>query len=496
MGTVSFLFNGEDPRGYWLTRLLLERGIGAICLIAFLVALNQFRPLLGERGLLPVPLFVKQVEFRESPSLFFVLPRDYVFTAAAWIGIFLSCLVITGVASRWTWLSVVTWLGIYLLYLSFVNVGQDFYAFGWESILLEACFFAIFLGGSKVVPQAIIIWLFRWLTFRIMFGAGLIKLRGDECWRDLTCLFYHYETQPIPGPLSWLFHWSPQWMNKGGVLFNHFAELIVPFGLLLPQPIAGIAGLLTIAFQFSIIISGNLSWLNWLTLILAFSALDAKFLSSVFSWTTPVMHPPPLAVHISHLGLAALVAYMSIPVVVNMLSARQVMNTSFNSLHLVGSYGAFGSITRTRYEVIVEGTNDNVITSATQWREYEFKGKPGDVARFLPQIAPYHLRLDWLMWFAAMGSYRNYPWFVNFVAKLLEGDGQVLSLLRGNPFGDHPPRFVRARLYEYHFTTPEEHKRTGAWWKRTEAGPYFPAVSLDTPGFRQILLDQGWLVEK
>jgi Lipase maturation factor len=493
---VNFLFNAEDLRGYWLTRLLLERGIGFTCLIAFLVALNQFRPLLGERGLLPVPLFVKQVPFRESPSLFYFLPRDYAFTAAAWLGIILSCLVITGVASRYTWLSIVTWVAIYLLYLSFVNVGQTFYAFGWESILLEACFFAIFLGASNLVPQAIPIWLFRWLTFRIMFGAGLIKLRGDPCWRDLTCLYYHYETQPIPGPLSWIFHWAPQWVNKGGVLFNHFAELIVPFGLLLPQPVAGIAGLITIVFQFSIIISGNLSWLNWMTLILAFSTLDAKFFSGLFSLTAPPMHPPSMAVHISNLGLAALVAYMSVPVVVNMLSARQIMNTSFNSLHLVGSYGAFGSITRTRYEVIVEGTTDQVITPATRWREYEFKGKPGDVHRLPPQIAPYHLRLDWLMWFAAMGSYQNYPWFVNFVAKLLQGDQQVLGLLRDNPFKDRPPHFVRARLYEYHFTTPEEHKRTGAWWKRTEEGSYFPAVALDTPGFRRILESEGWLPEQ
>jgi Lipase maturation factor len=169
----------EDVRGYWLTRLLLERGIGIICLIAFLVALNQFRPLLGERGVLPVPIFVKQVPFRASPSLFYWFPRDAAFTAASWIGIVLSCLVITGVSARWTWSNVAVWLAIYLIYLSFVNVGQTFYAFGWESILLEACFFCIFLGGARVMPQAIPIWLFRWLLFRIMFGAGLIKLRGS-----------------------------------------------------------------------------------------------------------------------------------------------------------------------------------------------------------------------------------------------------------------------------------------------------------------------------
>ncbi len=486
--------NMDDPRGLWVTRLLLERSIGIICLIAFLVALNQFKPLLGERGLLPVPLFVKQVPFSETPSLFFWFPRDAAFTAAAWAGILLSCLVITGISARYTWLSIGVWLTIYLLYLSFVNVGQTFYAFGWESILLECCFFAIFLGASSVIPQKIPIWMFRWLLFRIMFGAGLIKLRGDPCWRDLTCLNYFYETQPMPNPLSWFYHWAPQWVNKGGVLFNHFAELIVPFFYFLPQPIAGIAGIITIVFQLFIISSGNLSWLNWMTLFIAFSLLDGKFLSFIH-FRAPVMHAPALPVALINIGLAVIVTLMSIPVVVNMLSARQVMNTSFNSFHLVGTYGAFGSITRPRYEVIVEGTNDAVITPATQWREYEFKAKPGDLNTMPPQIAPYHLRIDWLMWFAAMSSYQDYPWFVNFVAKLLEGDPGVLSLLKKNPFPGKPPHYVRALQYEYHFTTPQEHKQTGAWWKRTLSGEYFPTISLDNPRFRQVLRSQGWLTQ-
>ncbi|MDQ2775571.1 MAG: lipase maturation factor family protein, partial [Acidobacteriota bacterium] len=405
----------DDVRGLWLTRMLLLRGIGAISLIAFLVAFNQFRPLLGERGLLPVPLFVKRVPFRASPSLFYLFPRDIAFTAAAILGIVLSCLVITGVAERFsTWVSVAVWAAIYVLYLSFVNVGQTFYGFGWESIFLECCFFAMFLGSSRVMPQQISIWLFRWLLFRIMFGAGLIKMRGDPCWRDLTCLNYFYETQPMPNPLSWYFHWAPQWLNKGGVLFNHFSELIVPFFYFLPQPFAGIAGVITIVFQLTIIVSGNLSWLNWLTLILAFSTLDRKFFG--LSLKTPEFHVASHAFQFANIGIAALVVLMSIPVVINMVSARQIMNTSYNQFHLVGTYGAFGSITRPRYEVIVEGTRDSVITSATKWEEYEFKAKPGDITRMPPQIAPYHLRLDWLMWFAALASYQDHPWFVNFVA--------------------------------------------------------------------------------
>lgn len=490
---MPVLMNVQDVRGYWLTRLLLERGIGIICLIAFLVALNQFKPLLGQNGLLPVPLWIKQVPFSESPSLFYWWPRDVAFTLFSWIGIILSCLVISGIASRWAWLSPIVWALIYLIYLSFVNVGQTFYGFGWESILLEACFFAIFLGGWKVVPQQIPIWLFRWLLFRIMFGAGLIKLRGDPCWRDLTCLNYYYETQPMPNPLSWYFHWAPQWANKGGVLFNHFAEVIVPFFYFLPQPIAGIAGLITIVFQLFIIASGNLSWLNWLTLFLAFSTLDAKFFGFIGNLRWPQMHAPQMGIHWINIALAILVAALSVPVVINMLSARQIMNTSFNSLHLVGTYGAFGSITRPRYEVVVEGTSDAVITPASEWREYEFKGKPGQLNYRPAQIAPYHLRLDWLMWFAAMSSYQDYPWFVNFVAKLLQNDQAVLSLLRKNPFPGKPPHYIRALLYEYHFTTADERKQSGNWWKRSLTGPYFPAVSMDTPGFRRVLQSQGWL---
>ena len=215
---------------YGPTRRIFQRALGVVFLIAFLCALNQFRPLLGEHGLLPVPIFVRQIPFREAPSLFFFAPKDWAFAAAAWMGIALSCAVIAGLADRYAWwVNAFVWLGVWVLYLSFVNVGQTFYGFGWEDILLEAGFFAMFLGGRSTRPPVVVIYLLRWLEFRIMFGAGLIKLRGDACWRDLTCLDYHYETQPMPNPLSWYLHTAPEWTHKAGVAFNHFSELIVPF---------------------------------------------------------------------------------------------------------------------------------------------------------------------------------------------------------------------------------------------------------------------------
>jgi hypothetical protein len=477
---------------YWLTRYVFQRALAVLYLIAFICALNQFRPLLGERGLLPVPAFVKAVPWRESPSLFYLAPRDWAFASAAWAGIALSCLVISGMATRFSSaLAALVWGLMWLLYISFVNVGQTFYGFGWESILLEGGFFAIFLGADNVTPQPVALWLFRWLEFRVMFGAGLIKLRGDPCWRDLTCLDYHYETQPMPNPLSWYFHTAPEWTHKAGVAFNHFAEVIVPFGYFLPQPIASIAGGITILFQGVIMASGNLSWLNLLTIVLAFPLIEGKYFAMILPLKTPALESPGIVFRSVVVSMAIVVLLLSIQPVRNMLSPRQIMNTSFNPYHLVGTYGAFGGITRMRYEVVVEGTADDS-PATPNWKEYEFKGKPGDVSRMPPQIAPYHLRLDWLMWFAAMGNYYQQPWFAHFVQKLLENDRPTLSLLHSNPFPEKPPRYVRALLYQYDFATAEERRRTGHWWRRELAGLWFPAVSLDDAVFRRALASQGW----
>jgi hypothetical protein len=310
-----------------------------------------------------------------------------------------------------------------------------------------------------------------------MFGAGLIKLRGDSCWRDLTCLDYYFETQPMPNPLSWYFHWLPAWVHHGGVVFNHIAELIVPFGYFAMQPIAAVAGVVTIAFQLVLIVSGNMSWLNWLTVVLAISTLNDRWLA----WlpiTPPALHPAGDVERAIVWVCAGIVGLLSVGPALNMLSSQQLMNSSFEPLHLVNTYGAFGSITRTRNEIVVEGTADAAPTPASVWREYEFKGKPGDPSHRPPQVAPYHMRLDWLMWFAAMSSPNEHDWFPALLVRLLEGDRETLGLLRTNPFPDRPPKYIRAQYYEYHFTTPEERRRTGQWWRRTLVGGYYPAVSL------------------
>ena len=467
-----------DGSGYWYSRFLLERALALIYLVAFLAAANQFVPLLGEHGLTPVGPFVQAVPFRASPSLFYFAPHDTAFRAAAWIGVAVSCLLLVGYPLFRSWApSAVAWATLWILYLSFVNVGQTFYSFGWETLLLEAGFLAIFAGGGATTPNAIVIWLWRWVLFRVMFGAGLIKLRGDSCWHDLTCLDYYFETQPMPNALSWYFHWMPNAVHHAGVVLNHVTELVVPFGYFAPQPIAAIAGVATIAFQFVLIVSGNLSWLNWLTVVLAIATLPDAWLQ----WlpvTPPALQPIGGVERVVVWVWAAIVGVLSIAPTLNILSPEQVMNSSFEPLHLVNTYGAFGSITRTRNEIVIEGTDDSPPTEASAWRAYEFKGKPGDPAQRPPQVAPYHLRLDWLMWFAAMSTPSEHDWFQPLLAKLLQGDAATLGLLRTNPFPDHPPKTIRAQYYEYHFTTPDEHRQSGLWWRRRLLGSYYPPVSL------------------
>lgn len=467
---------------YWLGRMVLQRGVAAIYLIAFVAAALQFRALIGEHGILPVPRFLARQSFWRAPSLFHLRYSDRLFAGVSWLGAALATAVVAGAADLAPlWAAMLAWLALWVLYLSIVNVGQTWYGFGWESLLLEAGFLMIFLGNDRVAPPVLTLWLARLLLFRVEFGAGLIKMRGDPCWRDLTCLYYHHETQPMPGPLSWFFHHLPRPLHRVEVAGNHFAQLVVPFGLFAPQPIASVAAAIVVITQLWLVASGNFAWLNWVTIFLAFSAIDDPSMARLFpvpahaGWTAPPLWFAALVI-----AFAGAVLFLTYWPVRNMLSSRQRMNMSFNPFHLVNTYGAFGSIGRVRREVVIEGTDDERITQHTAWQEYEFKGKPGAVNRLPRQWAPYHLRLDWLMWFAAISPGYAGPWLKPFMERLLRNDRPTLRLLRRNPFPDSPPRYVRAQLYEYRFTTFAELRRDRAWWHRTLIGGYVRPLALDT----------------
>ncbi len=476
VGSVPGLV-GND---YLIARFLLERGLGAIYLIAFAVAYSQFPALCGEHGLEPAPRWLAALPFRSAPSIFHWRYSDRLLRAASIVGMTLAALVVAGVAAALPLpLTMAIWFVLWVLYQSIVNVGGTFYGFGWETLLLEAGFLAIFLGNAASAPLFPVVLLFRWLAFRVEFGAGLIKLRGDPCWRDLSCMDYHHETQPMPNPLSWYAHRAPRWWHRAEAVGNWGAQLVLPFALFLPQPFATIAALLMIGSQLYLVITGNYAWLNWITIVAMTSGISDSAIRSVlpFLGGGAEMAPPPAWFAVATGALVVLVVLLSYWPVRNMLSRHQAMNASFDPFHLVNTYGAFGSVTRTRYEVVVEGTLAERASAAdTEWREYEFKGKPTDVRRIPRQIAPYHLRLDWLMWFIPLSPGRQERWFGRFLARLLEADRPTLRLLHRDPFGGDAPRYVRARLFRYRFTSRAERRETGAWWTRTEVGTLVPPI--------------------
>nr|XP_032618612.1 lipase maturation factor 1 isoform X5 [Chelonoidis abingdonii] len=461
------------PGTFWLSRIVLLRCIALLYFVAFLVAYHQNKQLIGEKGLLPCKLYLQNVKryfkgkinldsLTYAPTLIWFLDwsdMDSNLDCLAGFGLGVSAYVlVTGCANMI--LMAILWI----LYLSLVNVGQIWYSFGWESQLLEMGFLGIFLCPlwtlsrlpNYTPPSQIVIWGFRWLIFRIMLGAGLIKIRGDRCWRELTCMDYHYEVV--------------------------------------------------------LIISGNLSFLNWLTIVPSIACFDDTCLGFLFSSKEGCVKDQVLKIQakeaagqrlplrygcyvrkVVNVTFGLLITYLSIPVVLNLLNSRQVMNTSFNPLRIVNTYGAFGSITRERTEIIFQGTSSlDPNDPMAVWEEYEFKCKPGDLKRRPCLITPYHYRLDWLMWFAAFQTYEQNEWIIHLAGKLLASEEAALSLIAFNPFeGKAPPRWIRGEHFKYKFSQPGgKHASKGKWWIRKRIGPYFPPVNLQ--GLKKFYEARDW----
>ena len=501
----------EQGNNYRLTRFVILRFVGLVYLVGFLVAANQIIPLIGHNGLLPADLFLDRLEghfgsksqgFWQMPSLFWFNHSDAFIQGVMWAGVALSLIVLCGYAN------VIIMFVLWMLYMSLIHIGQLWYSYGWETQLLETGFLAMFLCPlfdprpfPARAPHVLIIWLYRWMIFRIMLGAGLIKIRGDECWRDLTALYYHYETQPVPNPLSRVLHFMPQWFHKAGVLWNHFVELIVPWFGFGPRLARHIAGVLMVSFMVILIFSGNLSFLNWLTIIPALACFDdtfwrrvlPRFITARADASARADARPSELQNVIVLAFTLIVVFLSFKgPVPNLLSSQQAMNTSFDRFHLVNTYGAFGTVGRERYEIVFEGTNDTIPEELADWKEYEFKVKPGDVSRRPAIITPYHYRLDWQIWFAAMATPNEYPWTIHFVWKLLHNDPGTLSLLASNPFPDGPPRFVRAVYYRYTYAPLGD--KEGRWWQRQRIqGLWLRAFSKDDKNLIRMMETAGWL---
>lgn len=460
----------QGPRpSYAFTRFVLLRLLGVVYYVAFTAGLYQARALVGEHGLLPMKPWLDYAGFLRTPSLLWIAPTDGMLAAICALGMFLSLLVVFGVTNGGVMLA------LWILQTSLHSVGQLFWGYGWEIQLLETGMLAVFLCPWRTwrpfasAPPEIAIWLFRWLIVRIMLGAGFIKLRGDPCWRELTCLVTHYETQPNPSPLSWALHQMPAWFHTGGVVFNHFVEIVCPLFAFGPRRARHVAGSFMVAFQIVLVLSGNLSFLNWLTIIPAIACFDDTFFRFAKGASVP---SPSKALRRAATVYAFVVGILSIGPVFNLLSSRQAMNAGFDPLYLVNTYGAFGSVSKVRDELVIEGSEDG-----REWKEYELPCKPGDPLRRPCLVTPYHYRLDWQMWFAAMSTYEEEEyWFRPLVARLLRNDPQTLALFASNPFPDRPPRFVRASLYRYAFTR----RGQPGWWTRTLIGEWMTPIPRST----------------
>ena len=469
------------PERYDLVSALFLRGLGLIYFAAFVSLALQVRGLVGAQGILPLEDYLAAARagwgtdaYWRLPTLFWLNASDAALMIGALAGIGMSVLLALGIAQR------LALLGLCILYLSFVYAGQMFLNYQWDVLLVEAGFLAIFLtGGSRIV-----VWLYRLLLFRFLFLAGLVKLAsGDATWQQFTALDYHFFTQPLPSPLAFYAAQLPHWLLAAGTAAALVVELVAVALIFLPRRPRVLAAALVIVFQIGIMLTGSYNWFNLLTVLLCMFLFDDQALRRVLPsglarrLTRDSPRPGRVAT-----GLASVLALIVVPIGANHLYAALAgrnlpvagaMTEALAPLLIVNPYGLFATTTTTRPVIVIEGSDDK-----RTWREYALPNLPGPVSRAPTWNIPYQPRLDWQLWFAAYGGAGQQPWIERLLRRLLEGTPVVLALFAEKPFGERPPKYVRALLYEYHFADARSPDEQQAWWVRRLAGTYYPAVSL------------------
>jgi predicted DCC family thiol-disulfide oxidoreductase YuxK len=475
---VTKLFWGVPvrPSTWNIASDLFSRVLSMIYAIAFLSFALQARGLVGSEGILPAHEFLESV-YRQLgmmgmwrlPTVFWWGSSDITLLSITWGGFVLALFsLVTKAHSRWQRI-IFTVLWIY--YLSIVNAGQVFMAFQWDWLLVEAGFIAIFLQPTRART-----WLFRWLLFRLMLESGLVKLlSGDPSWHNLTALRFHYETQPLPTPLAWYAHLAPAWFQHFSVIVVFAIELAIPFLILGPRRLRQVAGIAIASFQFLILLTGNYTFFNFLTMALCLFLFDDAWFGRWRFLSKPHALRPPLrsvtaviwslVAFLSAVELGSLAGKVPAPV---LSAAHQI-----SQFGVVNHYGLFAVMTTKRMEIQIEGSLDG-----ESWQPYVFRYKPGPLNRRPPWVEPYQPRLDWQMWFAALSEARENPWFIRTMVSLLRDSKHVKALFEQTPFGGAQPKFLRAMIYEYHFTSWDEKQKTGNYWKREIKGLYFPSIGL------------------
>ncbi len=498
-GVVSFFsrtFWGDDVRAprYVLTRDIFLRLLGLVYFIAFASLWLQIDGLIGARGILPVGEFLRAVKAADGARAFQFLPT------LCWFGssntalhLFCGSGAVAALALIFGFAPIAALGWCFASYLSLTLAGQDFLSFQWDILLLEAGFLALFFAPwrwtlrrrkHERVP-AIGLFLLKLLLFKLMFMSGVVKLTaGDDCWWNLTALDYHYWTQPLPTPLAWSAAQDPEWFRKFSVGFCLAVEIVVPFFIWGPRRLRLAAAGLLLILQGAIALTGNYGFFNLLTVALCFLLIDdaswRRLIRSKNVGAEGVTSPsrwariPAVIVLVLTLPFNLWLCYQSIHPGSRLPSGMGAVYDRMESFRIVNGYGLFRQMTRERPELEVEGS-----AAGVDWKSYVFKFKAGDVRSAPRWVAPDQPRLDWQMWFAALGRPEHEFWFQQFLKKLLLNEPAVTNLLAQNPFAKGAPRYVRVRAFSYRFTAAAEKRATGAWWKRQEEGEYLTAISLE-----------------
>ena len=488
------------PATYALANGVFLRLLGVVYLVAFWSLAVQIRGLIGAEGILPAREYMAAAgewaqsqqlgleRFRVLPTLYWFGTSDTLLVALPVAGAVLAALLVVGMAP--VIVLPLLWTG----YLSLSVVCTDFLSYQWDTLLLETGLLAIFVaplalrlplrGADPPVIARLMIW---WLLFRLLFGSGIAKLAsGDPTWANLTALADHYETQPLPTPLAWYAHHLPLWFQKLSTGSTLAVELVTPWFIFGPRLLKVVVCVLSIALQVGIGLTGNYTFFNLLTIALSVLLLDDRTLERVGAAVrirTGAGEAEPTHLARWPVWITAAVALVTLPVSFYALTGSARLNVPGSAIvdrladligpfRSVNRYGLFAVMSTTRPEIVVEGSNDG-----TTWQAYEFKYKPGDVRRPPSWVAPYQPRLDWQMWFAALGRYEQEFWFRNFCDRLLAGSPPVLALIAHDPFGGTPPRFIRSELFQYRFSDRAAWERDRAWWTRERLAPYSPAIS-------------------
>lgn len=512
-----------EPPSHRLVRSVFLRALGAIYFIAFVSLWVQVMGLIGSNGILPANLTMFGLrqeantshiglrKYQALPTLCWLSATDGFIKAQCAAGTGLAILLILGIAPA------PCLFLLWLIYLSLAGVSREFLSFQWDALLLETGFLAIFFAPLQWFPRRpntppaskLVLWLLRWLLFRLMLGSGLVKLlSGDPAWKNLTALKYHYETQPLPTFIGWYAHQLPLRAQQVSCFLMFVVELGLPFLIFAPRRIRQIPCVCFIVMQILIMLTGNYCFFNLLSVLLCVLLLDDMALTGLIPprWrgflkpgvkepgnlphsgdnaelaatpkpiVPPVHHSWPIQVTFPLMCIAILIPTMQFSALLRMRvpwpGPTLTAYSWISPFRSVNNYGLFAIMTTNRLEIVVQGSNDRV-----KWLDYEFKYKPGDLNRRPGFVEPHQPRLDWQMWFAALSDYQHNFWFIEFCVRLLNGSPEILGLLRHNPFPAGPPRYLRAVIYEYHFTDIATRKRTGAWWRRELKGNYLPIIS-------------------